>query len=200
VLGCGALSIVCARDIADLEDDGRFNDFEMCRGTRAAQGIPRKSFPALYTSDEMDQAGPPAEEVSPKTTIGKTPLAREIFTKLQNEIAAQPTLDALYQWGANNENKARKATLPPDWQTQIGAIYQERAVDLKKPAPTIPNPQNDPPGFARWLNTRLGEFRDGHLLSVYVNDTVMPMIADMEPVDHEDMMAIITSHENRTAP
>lgn len=146
---------------------------------------------------------PSLAQDAPRTTVGTTsPIAKEIFSKLQAEIRAQTVLDELYQWGANNENKARKAMLPPNWQTQLSAIYGEQVADLKKPKPAIPSIKNDTPRFAKWLHGRLTEFKDPHQLVTYTNDTIMPMIddADLFPTDRDELVGIINSHEERLAP
>lgn len=155
----------------------------------------------IAADDDDDAEGARKSEQVATTAVGKTSaIAKEVFRKLQAEIREHTALDELYQWGANNENKVRKASLPSDWQAQIGAIYQEHVADLKKPKPTIPNPQNDPPGFAKWLDGRLTEFKDGHALSSFTNDTIMPMIEDSFPADREDIMGIIGKHEERLSP
>lgn len=89
----------------------------------------RKAFPqelsGLYTSDEMEQA---ATE-GPRTTLPKKD-AKDIYTKLQNEINGPHDYASLQAWGIGS--KDRIDTLPSDWQDILRLKFMERLVEVKQ--------------------------------------------------------------------
>lgn len=62
--------------------------------------------------------------------------ARDVYSKMQAEIAAQTSLVELGVWG--NQNSDRIKVLPPDWQGILRGRYAEKKADLENQLSTDP--------------------------------------------------------------
>ena len=134
----------------------------------------------IYSPDEEWESAPAA--IEPPTPPEPPALAAP---EPPPKTERAPDTDAL---GGNPEKDA----IPPGLRRENkpdNRIYR-----------TIPNAQNDPAGFAKWLDGRLAEFKCAAALSDYTNDTVIPMIEGVFPPIYEDVMGIVRSHEQRLAP
>lgn len=144
--------------------------------------------------DETEVESIPAPNGS---TLGKTaPITREIFSNLEAEIKAQNTVADLHAWGANEDNRARKSSLPTDWQPQISAIYMERMADLKKPkAPPI----TEIGQWLQWLEGQLAQFTSLRALEGYWNTTIETAMANgpVDEIDKDMAMATFARHQTR---
>lgn len=127
----------------------------------------RKAFPqelsGLYTGDEMEQA---QTLDLPASTLPKKD-ARDIYAKLQAEIAAAQTLEGLQSWGT--ANKERIDVLPSDWQDILRLRYQERLVELRQLGPVRP------------IQTSSGLIRPKDALDHTVNENGVPKFLERQP-------------------
>lgn len=82
---------------------------------------------SVYSDAEADEFA--ASNGNSKTTQLAKKDAREVYTKLQREIADCQSREQLKLWG--EANKDRIAILPDDWQDTLRLQYEEQAADLR---------------------------------------------------------------------
>lgn len=83
---------------------------------------------ALYSEEEADDFKNKDENGRVATLPKKD--AKEIYTKLQNEIRTAQTREGLRLWA--DANKGRISILPDDWQDILRLQYEEMAADLRQ--------------------------------------------------------------------
>jgi flagellar biosynthesis GTPase FlhF len=81
---------------------------------------------AIYSESELDEA---KTENGRPTQLSKAN-AREIYSKLQQEIRQLKSREQAKLWA--EANKSRKDILPDDWQDTIELQFQEQMLDLKQ--------------------------------------------------------------------
>ncbi len=103
---CAVLGIV-----ADADDDGN---------EASGKGHPARA-----------ETAPPAPAAAPERTLSKDQ-ARPEYTKLVNELQAQPTVADLEAWG--KRNKPRLDAMPEDWQISLKNEYSDHKANLMQVA------------------------------------------------------------------
>ncbi len=83
---------------------------------------------ALYSESEAEEFSRPGVD-APRVTLPKKD-AKEVYTKLQNEIRQSSSREQLKIWAEGN--KDRIAVLPEDWQDILRLQYEEQSADLRQ--------------------------------------------------------------------
>lgn len=80
--------------------------------------------------DETELDTIPQEAKDTRLTTLPKKDAREIFTKLQNDVNAATSRPLLKQWGSENADRIK--VLPEDWQDILRLKFEEKMADLRQ--------------------------------------------------------------------
>jgi hypothetical protein len=83
---------------------------------------------ALYSESEAEEFTRPGVD-APRVTLPKKD-AKEVYSKLQNDIRNATSREQLKVWAEGN--KDRIAVLPEDWQDILRLQYEEMVADLRQ--------------------------------------------------------------------
>lgn len=83
---------------------------------------------ALYSESEAEEFSRPGVD-APRVTLPKKD-AKEVYSKLQNEVRSARSREELKLWAT--ANKDRIAVLPDDWQDILRLQYEEMSADLRQ--------------------------------------------------------------------
>jgi hypothetical protein len=137
--------------------------------------------------------------------------AKPIYTKLQAEIDAAETADALQTWGT--EARDRIAVLPHDWQDMLRLRFQERIVELRQFAqrPVTPSKQDAPAAVKppieidteavlAQIAADLSKITDPDMLEPAWNERIAPLVDKMDPYGAGEAIGLYRRREEELAP
>jgi hypothetical protein len=135
--------------------------------------------------------------------------AKPIYTKLQAEIDAAETAEALQTWGT--EARDRIAVLPHDWQDMLRLRFQERIVELrqfaqrpvtpsKQDAPALAAPALDSEAAIAEISKALQAITDPATLEATWNEKIAPIVDKMDFYDAGEALGLYRKREAELEP